>query len=103
AVASDGAWPHAENLSTSTDEVARLCGEDIRGVRRPDRSSRSIECREADTPLHNQRVMASGDDLTESHPSDRVGRQPRLHSDLDTHPIQLDLFGERKVGSEGEF
>src|SRR5262245_66498695 len=88
--------------SVSTDEVTRLRGKDVRGVRRSDRPSGGIERREADTTLHNQRMMASGHDVTEPHPADRVGRQPRLHPDLDTQPIQLDLFGERKVCSEGE-
>ena len=38
---------------------------------------------EADAPFDDERVVASGDDVSESHAPDRVGREPRLHADLD--------------------
>ena len=80
-----------------TDEVTRLWGEDVRGISRPNRPASAIECREAHPALHNQRVAASGDDMPEPHPANRVRRQPGLHPHVDSNPIQLDPFRERKV------
>ena len=63
-----------------------------------DRRAVLVERREADAALDDQRVLMRGDDVAESHAADGVGRQPRVHPDLDVDAVERELAAERPIG-----
>ena len=69
------------------DQPARLRGEDVCGIRGPDRPPLGVEGRKTDPTLDDQGVAAPRDDLAETHSPNRVERQSRFHSQLDINSV----------------
>ena len=57
-----------------------------------------VEGDEADAAFDDERVLSCRDDVAEPHAADGVGRQPRVHPDLDRHALQRQLPAERSIG-----
>ena len=88
--------PYVIAIGRDIDEVARLRREDVGRVAVRSGPPRSSNADEADAAFDDQRVVAGGDDVAEAHPADRVGRQPRLHADVDR-----DAVDRRRVRRNG--
>jgi hypothetical protein len=73
----------SRDTSSTIAEIAGLRGEDARSIPGPLWCPGLIERYEADTALHDERMVAPCDDMTKAHPSNGVGGQPRLHPNLD--------------------
>src|SRR5581483_1971850 len=86
---------HTRSMDSTIADVSRERREDVRSICRANGSAGVIERDEADTSFYDQRVLPVCDDVTESHPPNCVGREPRLHSDLHVHPIDFDVAIER--------
>ncbi len=73
----------------SEDEPGQL-GEDAGEVCRCRRDAVSVEGDEADASFDDQGVPTSSDHVAETHPSDRVGSEARLHPDLGRNARKVD-------------
>src|SRR5579864_6943134 len=96
--ASSSEQPRSMGLTIA--DVTRLRREDVRSVHRAQGQSGIVERDEADAALHDERVVTIGDDVPESHPTDRIEVQPRLHPDGDADTLDLDAARERMIGRD---
>src|SRR5262245_42844565 len=80
------------------DHVARLRCEDVRAVRGPNRRAVRVERDEADSALDDERVTACRDHVSEAHPPDGIGREPRFETDLDRRSGDVESAAEWPAG-----
>ena len=56
-----------------------------------------VEGGEADAALDDERVLARGDDMAETHAADGIGHEPGVHADLDPDAVQRELAAEGPI------